>query len=354
MFDLIEEDLTKADDAQATSETENIQSPQLGEIAVSVMPERFRPVVKKKKKGSMFMVMIVVLFVFIAIASIVALIVLSQPQKQKSKAPNQQAGEGQATSQPVVQESATSTPSAIEPTASAPSVTPSVPFEQQPSAPQEQPATPPIAQAPSAPDTLVQGTDSDGDVLTDAEERMYGTDASKPDTDGDGFFDGEELKKLFDPTKSTSSRLDLSVLTHTYTNQPFKYRTLYPAAWVAKAVNATEREVIFTSATGEFISLTVEDNPQGLTPLDWYITTKEPGINPSQLQTITGDTWTGVVSTDGRNIFISRRAEKGISSSAPLMYTLAYNLNTKNEVHFLTTFQMMMKSFTFTDLTFIK
>lgn len=35
--------------------------------------------------------------------------------------------------------------------------------------------------------------DSDGDGLTDAYERMIGTDPFNPDTDGDGLFDGEEV-----------------------------------------------------------------------------------------------------------------------------------------------------------------
>jgi hypothetical protein len=36
--------------------------------------------------------------------------------------------------------------------------------------------------------------DSDNDGLTDAEEKALGTDPNNPDTDGDGLFDGEEVK----------------------------------------------------------------------------------------------------------------------------------------------------------------
>lgn len=359
MFELLEEDLAKADEEKTHAETETMQSPQFGEIAVSVMPERFRPILKKKKKGTMMMVVIVVLFVLIAIASIIALIVLTQPQKQTKQAKqqpeaNQQSVESNQSEQSISEKSATSTDAQISTAdSSSPPEQPATPLQPQEQKNVSQNTQPPSTLESSAP-SLVQGTDTDGDVLTDAEERMYGTDPSKPDTDGDGFFDGEEFKKLFDPTKATQIRLDTSILTHTYTNQPFKYRILYPAAWIAKAVNAAEREVIFTSATGEFMSLTVADNPKGLSPLDWYVTAKDPGVNPAQLQTIAGDTWSGVVSSDGRSIYMSRKQEKGKSSSAPVMYSLTYNLNAKNEVHFLTTFQMMMKSFTFTDLTFIK
>lgn len=356
MFDLIEEDLQK--EQQPAEQSEAIPAAHTGEIVVSVMPERFRPEIKKKKKGSFAMIAIIALFVLIAIASIVALIVLSQPQKKveeskQSPSDQQQEAEVVQTPEQSAVESATSTPP-IE----APFQQPVSPGENAPTPPsqgtqsQSSSLTPPSASTATPP--LTQGVDSDGDGLTDSEERLFSTDPQKPDSDGDGFFDGEELKKLFDPTRPSSARLDTSVLAHSYSNKPFKYRIYYPAAWVAKAVNTTEREVIFTSATGEFISLMVEDNSQGLSPLDWYITTKNPGINPAQLQALSSETWTGVTSSDGRTIYFARKSVKGTGASAPLTYSLTYNLNTKNEVNFLATFQMMITSFTFTDLTFVK
>ena len=42
----------------------------------------------------------------------------------------------------------------------------------------------------------------DGDGLTDLEEYQNGTDPTKPDTDGDGFSDGDEVHtRHTDPTK---------------------------------------------------------------------------------------------------------------------------------------------------------
>ncbi|HLN18640.1 MAG TPA: hypothetical protein VK255_00535 [Patescibacteria group bacterium] len=43
--------------------------------------------------------------------------------------------------------------------------------------------------------------DSDQDGLTDQEEALYGTDAKKSDTDGDGYSDGSEIKSGYDPRK---------------------------------------------------------------------------------------------------------------------------------------------------------
>ena len=43
--------------------------------------------------------------------------------------------------------------------------------------------------------------DSDQDGLSDAEERMYRTDPNNPDTDGDGYSDGTEIKSGYNPLK---------------------------------------------------------------------------------------------------------------------------------------------------------
>lgn len=41
--------------------------------------------------------------------------------------------------------------------------------------------------------------DPDGDALTNQEEARYGTDPNNPDSDGDGFKDGAEVEKGFNP-----------------------------------------------------------------------------------------------------------------------------------------------------------
>ncbi len=46
------------------------------------------------------------------------------------------------------------------------------------------------------------GTDGDKDGLSDWEERLWGTDPTNPDTDGDKTSDGEETKIKRDPTKA--------------------------------------------------------------------------------------------------------------------------------------------------------
>jgi hypothetical protein len=54
--------------------------------------------------------------------------------------------------------------------------------------------------------------DSDQDGLTDSEERTYGTDVKNPDTDGDGYTDGAEVKAGYNPlVKAPGDKLSSSV-----------------------------------------------------------------------------------------------------------------------------------------------
>ncbi len=57
--------------------------------------------------------------------------------------------------------------------------------------------------SPLAPENSTQiidpNKDTDGDGLTDVQEKIYGTDSNNKDTDGDGFTDGDEVKKGYNP-----------------------------------------------------------------------------------------------------------------------------------------------------------
>ena len=57
--------------------------------------------------------------------------------------------------------------------------------------------------------------DTDKDGLPDYMENLYGTDLNNPDTDGDGYKDGEEVESGYDPLLSGNARLDYDKLFNT-------------------------------------------------------------------------------------------------------------------------------------------
>lgn len=106
---------------------------------------------------------------------------------------------------------------------------------------------------------LVSTRDSDADLLTDVEEELFGTDPNLPDTDIDGWPDGWEIVHLYDPAQGNAKRLIESARLTAFTNDAYGYAVLYPNTWVAQAIDVQDtKDVILTSATGEFIQITAE------------------------------------------------------------------------------------------------
>lgn len=62
-------------------------------------------------------------------------------------------------------------------------------------------STPVVLTVNRVPDPVKQAVDSDHDGLSNDEEARLGTDPNNPDTDGDGYKDGDEISAGFDPLK---------------------------------------------------------------------------------------------------------------------------------------------------------
>ncbi|MEK7103569.1 MAG: hypothetical protein AAB870_04445 [Patescibacteria group bacterium] len=231
--------------------------------------------------------------------------------------------------------------------------TPTTPVNENPPVnPPSEPTPIPSDTTPTTPPstiTYTKSADSDSDDLTDTEERIFNTDDQKPDTDADGFLDGAEVKFLYDPTK-TGTKLDQSSTVTLYKNTNYVYSLLYPSAWVVDSVDKGNKEVIFSSATGEFLNLTVQDNPEKLSALEWYTTVHKPNANTASLQTMKYDTWTGVMSENGLEVYMTANDDSGTVIS-PYVYVLTYDLGGKQEMNFGSVFQMMIRSFLITDLS---
>jgi len=177
--------------------------------------------------------------------------------------------------------------------------------------------------------------DSDEDGLTDKEEELYGTDPHKPDTDKDSYPDGLELINLYNPLAGAGAKLAISGLINSYTNPIYNYTLYYPAGWLVRALDETNREVMFTSATGEFIEVIVQDNPRKISLETWY-REQFPEIDLSQIRKTLVDNKDAIWSLDGQTIYIG---------TPDNIYSLTYNSGKEEKLNFKTTFEMMIRSF---------
>jgi hypothetical protein len=181
--------------------------------------------------------------------------------------------------------------------------------------------------------------DSDRDGLTDVEENLYETEIRRPDTDADGFVDGQEIINGYNPKAAGSSLLANSGLVNTYSNPTFNYQILYLATWVARPTDQSLQEIIFQSATGERVVVLVEENPDNLSLAEWY-------LNQSPLSSISD--LTSKTTRKGYQVLLSPDKltyylvdQKDLAR----IYVINYQIDNKTSINFLTTFEMMVNSF---------
>ncbi len=189
---------------------------------------------------------------------------------------------------------------------------------------------------------LPSSQDSDRDELTDEEEKIYKTDFLSSDTDGDTYLDGNEVMGLYSPI-SKEGNLSTSGLVNLYTNPIFNYNVFYPSGWIVQALDETNDTIIFTSITGEFVTVLALENPSKLSALNWYKDVMA-GINSSEMAkikkiTIAGQEAIEIPNSEGQTIAYFSRGDK--------VYGLIYNYANKVELNFKTTFSMMKNSFKF-------
>lgn len=189
--------------------------------------------------------------------------------------------------------------------------------------------------------TLPFTQDTDQDKLTDLEEDVYGTDSKRPDTDGDGHLDGNEVVNLFNPAQLAPSALEDSGLVKIFPNEKWGYFVSFPAKWVSRPIDADQREVMFTSALGEFVDILIQDNPKKLSVAEWYAQ-QSPGINPNQLEVfVTKRGMRGVRSIDGLTVYLVPDAP----DQGTVVYTVSYNAGTATAYNYISSWQMMINSF---------
>ncbi|OQX71182.1 hypothetical protein B6D52_02385 [Candidatus Parcubacteria bacterium 4484_255] len=196
--------------------------------------------------------------------------------------------------------------------------------------------TPTVEEFQIAPN-ISSSADDDNDGLTNIEEAIFRTEINNPDSDADSMPDGQEILALMDPL-TESDKIATSGMINIYTNPTFAYSFFYPASWLARAIPETNnQEVLVITNTGEFFSVTVENNPEKLNPKDWYLR-QAPDVDSDLLFETVVNNQSAIWSQDHLTIYISKEDK---------VYILSYMVGTSEEANFKSTFQMLINSFQF-------
>ncbi|PJE76706.1 hypothetical protein COV05_02985 [Candidatus Uhrbacteria bacterium CG10_big_fil_rev_8_21_14_0_10_48_16] len=221
---------------------------------------------------------------------------------------------------------ATETTDVTPTTTTRPAPTTTEPVEE----PVEEPVTEPVEEPDVFPVEVTPGVDSDSDGLTDTEEKLvYGTDSRLPDTDADGFLDGNEVFHRYNPA-SLGTLLEsglVEAMTHATTRVSYEF--YYPKIW---DIQEEEGELVMDAQTGEGFRVTFVEKEEAQTLEDWadeQLTLTRPlvGTTKNGLQMIQGE--------DQLSAYIDL-------GSGVLLFK--YDTGIKTRVDYLQTFQMMINS----------
>jgi hypothetical protein len=128
---------------------------------------------------------------------------------------------------------------------------------------------------------IFQDTDQDG--LSNEEEKLYGTNPNNPDTDGDGYSDGAEVKSGYDPLKKAPGD-KLTTTTDLESQNDVKNSSTQDAS----ATTTVPKKVNLTEEVSKQVAMTLKDSAtnQKTLSLDDLRTT----IQNTMSQQITVDT----------------------------------------------------------------
>ena len=197
------------------------------------------------------------------------------------------------------------------------------------------PSAPSQPSAPSAPsepfpEVGVPGTDTDSDGLTDLEESLiYQTNPRLPDTDRDGFLDGNEVFHLYNPNgDAPGTLLAAGLVKQTATALVSFY---YPAVWSAQTQTA-EPSLIINATTGEMMTVSVMPKETPLA-LDAYLASQP-----------TDTKFLPVRTKGGVEAFVTENKRTVYFDGGDSFIVLSYELGIKGQVDYLQTFEMMQNS----------
>jgi len=184
------------------------------------------------------------------------------------------------------------------------------------------------------PAAVIPGTDTDSDGLTDIEEKLiYGTNARLPDSDSDGFLDGNEVYHRYNPAGTSPGTLYAAGLVKVH--QGTGYSLFYPAIWKVEPA-AADGLVTIVATSGETVTIALAKlgMPEGTTPDAWY---KKQEIDGSVTKTTTKNGSAMLVSEDQMTNYVFTR---------DYVMTIKMTTAAKATVDYLQTFKMMLNSVT--------
>ncbi|MBI4433317.1 hypothetical protein HY632_00940 [Candidatus Uhrbacteria bacterium] len=131
------------------------------------------------------------------------------------------------------------------------------------------PEPPPAPLVNASPPLPSDDVDVDGDRMSEAEERVFGTDPTRRDTDGDGYADTLELLNLYNPTGTAPERLIDAGLVYEYEHPTDHWSVYVPKGWRVTAGGAVGTWEIRDAVGVVVVEIEVLGNPTRVAVNSW-------------------------------------------------------------------------------------
>lgn len=183
------------------------------------------------------------------------------------------------------------------------------------------------------PTEIVPGKDTDSDGLTDVEEKLiYKSDINLPDTDSDGFLDGNEVFHLYNPNGTAPGTL-LGAGLILSIKLPIELELVYPSIWQTQMKEDGSVSVLTT--TGESFVMAVRSQTQEAIPQTTSNWMTEQGGQEQVVKTIT---------KKGHEFYITQNKRAALVVVGSTILSFVYEIPTKTTADYVQTFQMMLNS----------
>lgn len=177
---------------------------------------------------------------------------------------------------------------------------------------------------------VTPGTDSDSDGLSDTEERtVYNTNPRLPDSDADGFLDGNEVFHRYNPSATGTLLEEGIVVRETATVGSLDYTFTFPAVWEASAEGDA---LVLDAQTGEGFRISAIEKDSDQTLALWVAQ-----------NVVLADSLTGVTK-NGLPLIQSENQLMAYVDLGSAVLVVKYDTGTKGRVDYLQTMQMMLNS----------
>lgn len=203
-----------------------------------------------------------------------------------------------------------------------------------------EPASPTVPDEPVPPEPFVKepipGRDTDSDGLSDVEERMYGSNVRLPDTDRDGFLDGNEVFHRYDPlTPDPATLLERGLVAEFDQG----VHLLYPSIWESSFTKEpTNLSASFEAPSGERFLITARELPT-LQSLETYLVALAAREDDPSWLDVEYST-----SKVGLPLAMQKNQMRAILMVNGWAVVVEYDLGPKQTIDFVQTFQMLVNS----------